>query len=44
MTDIIILAVGYILGVVFPVPGLSAKIIEGWRKLGSKIKTLISKK
>lgn len=44
MFDILLLAIGYIIGVVVPVPGLSSKILSAWKTLGTKIKTLISKK
>lgn len=43
MFDILLLAIGYVIGVCVPVPGLSVKIISAWKALGAKIKAMTTK-
>lgn len=37
MTTLLTLAAGYCIAVLFPIPGVNSRIIEGWKKLWDKI-------
>lgn len=38
MTALLWFAIGYCAAVIFPVPGLSRLILDGWAKLGAKLR------